>query len=657
VEAPRPEVSRLPVALPSRPAPLAGREDLLRRLDGLLTSGEGPRTVVLSGLGGVGKTTVAVEYAHWHLAEVGIAWLVPAEGPALLAAGLGELAVQAGARSAADSRDPVASVHAVLAAYPAEWLLIFDNAPDEAQVGRFLPPAGRGRVLINSQSQHWPGRHVLDVPVLDATAAAGYLISRTGDPDTEAAAALADELGGLPLALEQAAGYIQAAGLNLEGYLSLYRERRASLLARGSTSRHPDSVTTTLGLALSRLDDQAPAGAGLLRLMACLAPEPVPLGLLLPAGADLAGVDAAIAAALGPVAADPLAAADAVAALRQYSLATPAGHGMILVHRLVQAVTLDQMPAPAADAWKGAAGLLVQAAIPDNPRQPGNWPACAALLPHAQAALAADSHGMEQMTIYLTSRRNYEAAAGLQRARAAALEHSRGTDDPAALRARAELAALTALTGDPAAASSILTPLLPALERILGPDDDATLSARHNAAASILMAGDTTGALAQFEIVLRIRERVLGPEHPSTLTTRAVIADVTGEFAHDPATARDMYATLLPAFERSYGPDDTSTLLARARLARWTGGAGDPAAARDILAALLPDRERISGAGYPDTLDVRASLARWTEEAGDPAAARDMLSAAMPLFDDTLGTDHPDTQAARRHLKRLQDPD
>ena len=119
-------------------------------------------------------------------------------------------------------------------------------------------------------------------------------MTRTG----QAAEELAGELGGLPLALEQAAAYIQATGTTLAGYLSLFRDRRADLLARGEAAGHPADVAATLGLALSRLEDEAPAAAGLLRLLACLAPEPVPLTLLL-ADAQAAGELAPAVAASG----------------------------------------------------------------------------------------------------------------------------------------------------------------------------------------------------------------------------------------------------------------------------------------------------------------------------------------------------------------------
>ena len=184
--------------LAPRPVFLAGREGLLADLDARLTSKQGrpgPRLVALCGLGGAGKTSVAVEYAHRHLAEVAVCWQFPAEDPAVLAAEFAVLAAQLGAREVVDPRDPVASVHAVLARQEAGWLLVFDNAPDRASVERFVPPAGPGRVLITTQNQHWPPGQALDVPVLDPGVAADFLVNRTGDPDRAAAGELAGRAG------------------------------------------------------------------------------------------------------------------------------------------------------------------------------------------------------------------------------------------------------------------------------------------------------------------------------------------------------------------------------------------------------------------------------------------------------------------------------
>ena len=245
--------------LAPRPAFLAGREELLAELEARLggEDGAGPRVVALCGLGGAGKTSVALEYAHRHLAGVGVAWQVAAEDPAVLAAGFGELAGQLGA---AEGGDPVAAVHAVLAADPARWLLVFDNAPDRASVAGFVPPAGPGRVLITSRNQIWPPGQAVEVPVLDRAVAAEFLAARTGDADRRAALELAGELGGLPLALEQAGAYMQASGRSIAEYLGLFRARRAELLGKGDPAGYDKRVTTTWAVAFAALGQDGPGG-------------------------------------------------------------------------------------------------------------------------------------------------------------------------------------------------------------------------------------------------------------------------------------------------------------------------------------------------------------------------------------------------------------
>ena len=211
VQPPQPEVAGLPVSLGPRPTLLAGREELLSDLDARLSGGDGlwPRMVALYGLGGAGKTSVAVEYAHRHLAEAGLAWQFPAEDPELLLAEFARLAAQLGAREVVDARDPVASVHAVLARRD-DWLLVFDNVPGPGSVAGLMPPAGGGRVVVTSQFGSWPGRQVLEVPRLDRAVAAGFVLDRIRTTGAvEEAAAL--ELGG-PAAGAGAGGCVHAGG-------------------------------------------------------------------------------------------------------------------------------------------------------------------------------------------------------------------------------------------------------------------------------------------------------------------------------------------------------------------------------------------------------------------------------------------------------------
>ena len=610
-------VTGKPVRLADPPPLLAGREDLLAELDIRLTGGDNPtpRKVALWGLGGAGKTSVALAYAQRHLAEVGVAWQFPAEDATVLAAGFGQLAAQLGAWDLADTRDPVASAHAVLATFPALWLLIFDNAADLASVAAFLPPAGPGRVLITSQNPNWPGQ-LLHVPTLDRDVAADFLVNRTGDPDRRAAWELADILGGLPLALEQAAAYTQAMGGALADYLVLFRRRRADMLARGEPTGYNKTVASTWALAFDRLQQIAPGAVGLLRLLAFYAPEAIPLRLLLQPRPELAGrLGGEVVPVLAPLLEDPVVAGDAIGALRRYSLITPAADGSVSVHRLVQAVTADQMPAELAGAWRQAAAAVIEAAIPRDPAQPANWSVFRELLPHAEAALPADSIGMGRIAEYLGISGNYAAARDLWKTVVELKERVSGPEHPDTLIARANLARWTGEAGNPAAARDQLAALLPIRERVSGPEHTDTLDTRGLLANVIGEAGDAAGARDQYAALVPVIERVLGPEHPDTLSFRANLAYWTGQVG-DAAGARDQFAALLPIRERVLGPEHPDTLTARTNLAYWTGQVGDAAGARDQYAALLPIRERVLGPEHPSTLIARANLARWTGQAG-----------------------------------------
>jgi Tetratricopeptide repeat len=479
--------------------------------------------------GGAGKTSVAVEYAHRHLAEVGVAWQFPAEDRSVLAAGFRDLAAQLGVLGMADTREPVDSVHGVLAAYPQQWLLLFDNAPDRASVEAFLPPGGQGLVLITSRNQIWPPGHALDVPVLGLEVAAEFLLSRTGDPDREATREIAGELGGLPLALEQAAAYIQASADSLAGYLASFRQRSADLLARGEPAGYSQTVATTWQLAFENLQQTAPRAIGLLRLLANCAPEAIPLPLLLQSRPGLGDLlEDEVAPVLTLLLEDRLAASDAIAALRRYSLITSAGGGSVSVHRLVQAVTIDQMPEQLAAAWAQAAAALIEAALPDDPQQPGTWPLYALLLPHAQAALAADSAGIGSIAAYLGDSGSYAAARDLWQKVAKARERVLGAEHPETLAARVGLASCTGRAGDVGEARDQYTALLPVLERVLGAEHPQTLAARANLAAWVGEAGDVAGARDQLAALVPVLEQVLGAEHPETLAVRPRLAAWTG---------------------------------------------------------------------------------------------------------------------------------
>jgi hypothetical protein len=643
--------------LPPRPEFVFGRKDLLAELHARLTGHhrDGPGIVALCGLGGLGKTSVAVEYAYRHLAECGVVWQLPAEEPAALAAGLSELAGQLDGRGGPSAGDPKARVHAALARRD-DWLLIFDNAADPVDIDGLMPPAGGGRVLITSQYPHWPADQELDVPVLDQATAAQFLLTRTGAGSGEEAASaeLAGELGGLPLALEQAAAYMRATGRTISDYLGLFRDWRAELMARGDPAGYDKRVIATWELALAELARSGLA-SGLLRMIACCAPEDIPLRLLLrptPGVAATFGPD--VAPLLAPLLDSPIACDEAVAGLRRYSLISAPRDGFVSVHRLVQKITLDQLDPNVAKDWRRAAAALIEAALPADAADaddPATWSAFAALLRHALMVLPPGSGGMDKVATFLRAFGNDIAALQLQQQIVAACDVDPGADHPRTLAARTNLATLTGEIGDRAAACAQFADLVPALTRVLGAEHPRTLAAQASLAYWTGENGKPAAARDQFAALLPELTRMLGDESLTVLAVRANLARSTGD-AGDAAGARDQFAALLPIRQRVSGDRHPATLTTRASLAYWTGMTGDAGAARDQYATLVPIRAEVLGPEHSRTLTARGYLAHWTGEAGDPAAARDQFAALVPVMTRVFGAEHPATLQARASLDR-----
>jgi Tetratricopeptide repeat len=337
-----------------------------------------------------------------------------------------------------------------------------------------------------------------------------------------------------------------------------------------------------------------------------------------------------------------------VAALRRFSLVTPAGDGLVLVHRLVQAITLAQVPTEVAGQWEHAAAVLVEAAVPADPELPAAWPAYAVLLPHARVVLSLTSGGMWRIARYLGYSGSYPAARDLFQliADAYSEDDAYGPEYRDTLAARQQLAYWTGEAGDAAGARDQLAALLPISERVLGAEHPDTLTTRHELARWTEIAGDVAGARDQYAALLPIHQRVLGTEHPDTLTPRHNLAHFTGQ-AGDAAGARDQYAALLPIHQRVLGAEHPDTLTPRHNLAHFTRQAGDAAGARDQLAAPLPIRERVQGAEHLDTLATRNNLAHFTGEAGDAPGARDQYAALLPVMERILGPEDPLTLIIR----------
>jgi hypothetical protein len=431
-------------------------------------------------------------------------------------------------------------------------------------------PDGDGEVIVTSQDPLWPGRLVTELPVLEHEDAVQFLLNSVGDRDRDAAGELTDELGGLPLALAQAAGYMNAVGRSLREYLTLYRARGAEIRARGRAAGYDEVIATTWSLALDEISAATPRAVGLLRLLACFAPDDIPVRLLLRPGAGSPGTLPV------PVAADVTALTDevtldgAISALRAFCLVTPPSRdGAVSVHRLVQAVTLDGLEPRVAQAWHKAAESLVRTAVPADPRDRSSWPTFAAVRPHAQAVLSPASQAAEHIARYLGHSGSRAAARDLLREVAAAREEELGASYPGTLRARGQLAYWTGRAGDPAAALVQFAGLLPDLSRVLGADHEYTLSARGNLGRWTLRCDDPAAARDEFAGLAADLSRIWGPHHPDTLSARHCLAMATA-LAGDPAGACAQATALLADLDEAQPGARSLAPLVRQKLNWWS---------------------------------------------------------------------------------------
>jgi hypothetical protein len=639
---------------------VVGRDGELARLRGDLCGASPPAVRVLSGMGGVGKTSLARAYAQRHRDDYRVIWWVRAEDPAAVDTEFRDLLpfLLPPGQLARDIPDARSTALSLLSHRTDPWLLVLDNVPDAASATSLIPASGNGHVLITSQASHWPSRDgVVPITPLPLAAAIDLLTRLSPDPDRDTADTLARELDCLPLALAQAASFVHANGIDLATYLRIYRNRAAELHQEETLTDYPHTVATTWQLAMDRLP---PTAATLLNVFAFLAPDAVPVDLIMSANPDTITLPDSLAPLLHPLLTDELTLMRALGELRAFSLITTPATGLASIHRLVQAVTrtrLTESRSPGSHEWSAATGALIDRAIPDtdlfNTETISTWKA---LQTHVRVLLTHLPSDQPDTLSIRYSLASWTGEAGDPiRARDMLAEllplHERvfGPNHPNTLSTRHSLASWTGEAGDPIRARDMLAELLPIDERVLGPNHPHTLNNRHNLAYLTGETGNPVGARDMFAELLPLHERVLGPNHPDTLSIRNNLASWTGE-AGDPIRARDMLAELLPLHERVLGPDHPDTLNDRHNLAYRTGEAGDPASARDMLAELLPLRERVLGPNHPHTLATRRSLAHWTGEAGDPASARDMLAELLPLRERVLGPNHPHTLSTRLSL-------
>jgi TIR domain/NB-ARC domain len=373
----------------------SARDELLTRLHRQFQMGQTialSQPQALSGLGGIGKTQIAIEYAYRFYQDYqAILWVYAGTTEALLSS-YEKLAIllRLPEREAKEQEIIVQAVKTWLQTHRG-WLLILDHVEEPVLLRNFLPPVLTGHVLMTTRAGTLgPLAQRVDVETFSEEQSALLLLRRAGflSPDSTLEQAssqerilalqIAKNLGELPLALDQAAAYMEETACSLQDYLNFYQSHQNALLARRGelVADYPASVATTWALAFQKVEEKNPAAAELLRFCAYLAPNEIAEEIIIQ-GASYLGT------LLKPIATDAFLLGQSVEILRAYSLVrrNPATK-TLSIHRLVQAVLRETLPIEASKEWATRVIYTVNAVFPSVDFR--TWQLCQRYLPHAQ---------------------------------------------------------------------------------------------------------------------------------------------------------------------------------------------------------------------------------------------------------------------------------
>jgi tetratricopeptide (TPR) repeat protein len=662
--------------LPHRNPDFAGRGRSLAALRRGVA--RGPVAVVtVHGLGGIGKTQLALEFAHRGFAkgQYRIAWWVRAEFALSMAEDLAALAPGLGVPVIADQEENIAAVRAALARRD-DWLLVFDNAPDAAAVRAWLP-SGPGHTVITSRDSGWGGlAKRVDIREFTRPESMEYLQRRSPRQEPTEADALADVLGDLPLALAQAAAYLELhGGLSIAAYMQLYQNQQSAgqLLAAGMDG-YPHSVATTWLIHFQELAAGEPAALQLLRLCAHLDPDDINLSLLLSRPDLLAGP---LTGDLAQAARDAGRREDAIGALARTGLITRLdGGSRIRIHRLVAQVTRHQLAAVTPHRrwrlgrhrgsevqWSNHALETVYQLFPEYPWLPECWPVAADLVAHVSATVdiaarygsATGTAGwlLNKLGAYLNSRGDDTASQVTQQRAVAVFEAAYGPDDFYVARALSDLATTQKET-DPAAAVASGERALAIFQALSGPDHPLVAGALGNLGTFQRRAGDLNAARASQERALTIFQALYGPDHPDVAIALGNLGNLERDLG-DLDSAGANLQRALDILEAGAGPDHPQVAIIMGHIGMLQRQLGDLNAARTSQERALEIMQSVLGPDHREVAIILGHLGTVQQELGELDAARTSMQRGLDIMRSTHGPNHPATLSAKSLLDELTD--
>lgn len=670
--APAPDSVRSPML--NRPLIFRGRATLRATLTGAVAAGGGVH--VLYGLGGVGKSATADSVFQQAERQGLTAWWIAAGDRTELRAAMLAVAADLGAdpaelKAAQDGRRAAADlVWRHLDRSARRWLLVLDNADDPGVLtdGRWLRSSAAGTVLVTTRrrdSTAWRdvGAHQHPVDVLPLDQAARVLCDLAPERGTpQEALALAERLGGLPLALTLAGGYLARQVLHswtMTEYRDRLRDDAVALIDRGAGEGGArDILSGTWQLTLSALTDRGvPEATLLLRLLSCFGPGPLPLTVLTTPPAAGAHVTPRPHAARAP---EPFLGEtlteSGLRALQENCLLTPhtfpgTPARCLRVHALLQETVRSAIPADERAGYLARAAGMVDAALP-NDIGPDNLsglrllaPHVTALLQHADPPIALLARLGTRAAELIHASGDYQAAATLAELAGDRAERLRGPDDQDTLAARHQQADSLHRLGRPREAAALLRNVHARRAAVLGKRDPDTLETARALSVTLFLLGETAESLAGMARVIDGQRRELGPTDPETLRSEALNLEFlahTDDAEHFLRTAPSAVATC----EATLGPDHPVTAVAHSNHAYGLLHFGTPEDARSAAERALAARRLHHGDDHPLTHSAQLVLGWALTLCGEHDRGTDLMRDALHGRERTLGPDHRHTLKA-----------
>ncbi|MCW8219151.1 FxSxx-COOH system tetratricopeptide repeat protein, partial [Streptomyces griseolus] len=602
---------------PPRNPGFTGRSLVLERMRDQLGGGMAvvlPQPQTLYGLGGVGKTQVALEYVHRFMADYDLVWWISSEQTDDVIAGLAELAVRLGAQGgddmAAASKE---AVDLLRRGVPSDrWLLVFDNADDPERLRRYFPQGGSGHILVTSRNQAW-SQHgdALPVDVFLREESVEHLQRRAPGLSERDAAQVATAVGDLPLAVEQAAAWIAETATPIDTYLEQLARQAPEVLALNQPAGYPQPVAATWNISIERLEERSPAAVRLLQLCAFFAPEPISANLL---------YSKEMIEALKPYDAslqEKLVLGRVIREIGRFALAkVDQVSNSIQVHRLVQAVIRAQLSEEEQAEARHVVHRILAGARPDDTEpidNPDTWPRFAAIWPHLGPSDARNCRDHETRRL-LIDRVRY-------------------------LWKR----------GDIRTAATLGDELRETWLEMLGERDIQYLYLCFHLSNILRTRGRYVEAKELDEFTLRTQREVLGPEHPHTYMTTSSLAIDLGLLG-DYGRAIELATEAHDGFNQIFHERHARTLAAANNLALNLRSVGQYARAREIDQDCYDLRSEVLGQEHPHSLSSALNLARDLREVGRYEDSVGLLSRTYESLKATLGRTYPTTLSAAKSL-------